>query len=766
MKPERLFSAERPIEKLADDQLSRSGFAIAMARTIAAWRDRESLVLAIYGPWGSGKSSLRNMILDALAQDKAKTIHLEFNPWEWSGQDKVLEGFFGELSAKLGASDQSKAAGKTALVMRMYGAMFSVAALITGALRPLIAGLFLVLGIVGIVPLFVTNTFFLRVLAVLGFASVIVSFLTWSSQLTDRLAAYLTAKSEVGKKSVADVKKELGILLKTLQNNLLVVIDDIDRLTPEGVRMVFQLVKVNADFSNVVYLLLFQREVVEKALSQGELDGAQFLDKVIQVGFDIPKLSAETLEETLQSAIGSVLEQSPANQQFDTSRWTTLFLSAIRPYFRTLRDVKRITNTLNFLFEMYKFGDTFDVNPIDLIALEVLRQFEPSVYHRLHEASTLVTGYRTFDAPKGEKKDVDALFTNARRSDYAREIVAELFPEVTRLLAESDSVIDPATSGVLLADLRVCHPDMFERYFKFSLGEEDLSEAEIASVLELAGRDRYELVSKLKDLHQRHLLPALLTRLRVDKPLIPPSRIDRFITALFDIEKELAAQPPKPGKANVSVEQRALFIIRSLLRRASERGTILHNAIKNTTGLYLPLLTFGAPKEQSERLVSEQVEEDLREESIRKIRDAALSGQLLSHFKLKDILYYWSTRGPVDEAPNWVASQLGSDTSLIALLRAFTESAGEMTGSHVVEFRYKFAIEAFARYADPASLEKRVLHLANSPNLNTNDVMVCRLFLRALPEWRQGKKEPGGPPDYSEWSTIADLSKDHTPEAM
>src|SRR5713101_1110357 len=117
------FSSERPIETLAEDQLGRKDFATAVAKVINQWRGRDSLVLAIYGPWGSGKSSLKNMILDALVAQNAKTVPLEFNPWEWSGQERVFEGFFGELSSKVGSSDKSKEAAKTAMVMRMYGSM-------------------------------------------------------------------------------------------------------------------------------------------------------------------------------------------------------------------------------------------------------------------------------------------------------------------------------------------------------------------------------------------------------------------------------------------------------------------------------------------------------------------------------------------------------------------------------------------------------------------------------------------------------------------
>src|SRR6202165_1578973 len=144
--PEHLFSSERPIETLADDQLGRTDFATAVAKVIAQWNGRDSLVLAIYGPWGSGKSSLKNMVLDALSKQNAKTVPLEFNPWEWSGQEKIFEGFFGELSAKLGSSDEGKNAAQTAAVMRMYAAMLAAAAFITRGFRAIVVILLFVLG--------------------------------------------------------------------------------------------------------------------------------------------------------------------------------------------------------------------------------------------------------------------------------------------------------------------------------------------------------------------------------------------------------------------------------------------------------------------------------------------------------------------------------------------------------------------------------------------------------------------------------------------
>jgi len=75
------ISADRPIIKRREDRLGRAAFADSMAAAIRNWHGKDSLVLALYGPWGSGKSSVKNMVLESLreSENDCPTI-VEFNP--------------------------------------------------------------------------------------------------------------------------------------------------------------------------------------------------------------------------------------------------------------------------------------------------------------------------------------------------------------------------------------------------------------------------------------------------------------------------------------------------------------------------------------------------------------------------------------------------------------------------------------------------------------------------------------------------------------
>jgi predicted KAP-like P-loop ATPase len=66
--PSQWLSADRPIETRQEDELDRRGFSETMADAVRGWSGRDSLVIALYGAWGNGKSSIKNMIVESLGQ--------------------------------------------------------------------------------------------------------------------------------------------------------------------------------------------------------------------------------------------------------------------------------------------------------------------------------------------------------------------------------------------------------------------------------------------------------------------------------------------------------------------------------------------------------------------------------------------------------------------------------------------------------------------------------------------------------------------------
>jgi len=100
--------------------------------------------------------------------------------------------------------------------------------------------------------------------------------------VAEKLAAWFQWKAKSPKPTLEAVRKELKEELEKLPAPIVVVIDDIDRLSKAEVRMVVQLVKANAEFPNLVYVLLFQKSIVASALGEITCEGGQeFLKKIV-----------------------------------------------------------------------------------------------------------------------------------------------------------------------------------------------------------------------------------------------------------------------------------------------------------------------------------------------------------------------------------------------------------------------------------------------------------------------------------------------------
>jgi predicted KAP-like P-loop ATPase len=59
------YSSDKPIVSKQQDVLGRARFAEQLARDLQGWNGKDSLVVALYGAWGSGKTSLKNIVLEA-----------------------------------------------------------------------------------------------------------------------------------------------------------------------------------------------------------------------------------------------------------------------------------------------------------------------------------------------------------------------------------------------------------------------------------------------------------------------------------------------------------------------------------------------------------------------------------------------------------------------------------------------------------------------------------------------------------------------------
>ena len=104
-------------------------------------------------------------------------------------------------------------------------------------------------------------------------------------------------------------KNQCKKYINDFKSKIIVILDDIDRLTNSEIAQVFTLVKSLADFDNFIYILSFDELIVTKALNSLNSEYKDdFIDKIINIPINIPKISESKIEELIRANIKPIYD--------------------------------------------------------------------------------------------------------------------------------------------------------------------------------------------------------------------------------------------------------------------------------------------------------------------------------------------------------------------------------------------------------------------------------------------------------------------------
>lgn len=664
------IGAEAPIRTASEDRLKRANFASRIAGVLSELSLREGRVFAIRGGWGFGKSSLKFLVTEQLKANKQADC-LDFNPWQWGEGDYITRALFGQMANCLGGKHSATALARAA-ALRRYGN------LLTGAGKPLKEfG-----GSGGIVSILLTNSSVIAIASAVGFE------LT-AAVLAATLAAVVIFVSIVGRamlyfgrdrsnESLDKVREELEARLKKLERPLVVFVDDIDRLEPEQIRLILRQVKANANLPNIVFVLIFQPNIVERALDQiADGDGRSFLEKIVQVNFDLPAVSASVVHNHFYEDL-SVLAGAYATEEngFTQVRWANISIGCIQPLVRNMRDARRLLSSIAVHLPLHVVDDVFEVNIIDFFLLEAIRVFVPSLYEVLfHE--------RDFWLREGPSLQSDRIEAQAEGDKHLalvpeqiREVVLdalkELFPSLIRVYG--GTTYSTGSKQSWLTEKRVCTLRYFPRYFELQTAIGEMSERRFMDFLD-ATETPDRLSNAIAMAEDDGLLPSLTSRLSESVSRLPVENATVLLPGLFEI-----AQRVRNTAADTfhSPYMAAWTVTNLFLKRipSNVRGELALAALRRTKGLsigsMLIHLSDPAAREANSggsvdlALESSTVEE-MKAIWLELMRDRAANDALLIEDpSVIGLLYRWRDyTGAFNEPREWVEKAIRDDQGFV-----------------------------------------------------------------------------------------------------
>jgi len=707
------LSSDRPLSNPSDDLFNHSSFARALAEAVHRHKATDGIVLALFGPWGSGKSTVLAYVQHYLEKypEAERPVVVPFNPWWFSGQESLAKAFLGQLQAVLPEKFEGfKAIGdKISELSDAIGGVVDVVGTATGQ--------------------------------------------WWLGRIFGA-GAKLTARKP---KDVPALKASLSKLLLKQAKRVLVVVDDIDRLTPEEVRQLFTVIKALADFPYVTYLLAFDREVASAAISeQTGLPGERYLEKIIQVPFELPRVDRETLRQALFGKLDAVMAGTPEGR-FDQTYWTNIFFDGLDPLFQVPRDVVRLTNSLSVTYPAV----VGEVNPVDFIAVECLRVFLPAVYDAVRAAPDHFTGY---NAPASKHEtDVALAFHNAwlaKVQESLREstkaLIQRLFPRLESVWSNMHYTGDSALEW--RRQLRVCSPTVFPAYFRLSLPAGAVSRAEVDALLALvnnshafaaalrqaARQKRPNGVSKARDLLERFMdhVPDDVTA----------ASVESVIRALMMVGDELVIpSDAMPGEFDFGNESRVARIAYHLLKKCdpAARLPLLTDALETGNALRCSAYLFNnigkAAQGGGASLVSEAEGEELKLVWLRKIRQASGAPEFIDHPAIGYLLSCWGHWGGDAEPAAWWARATESDNGLLKLIASHqTTTTSNKCGDHAMRVQIRVNPDNLASYADVQAMAERVSTLMVQGKVDEQWKAAAEQFVCECEMLKQGRN-PNAP---------------------
>jgi predicted KAP-like P-loop ATPase len=99
MNSNELILTDTPLQNPEDDRLGFAPFAKNLANTICKVKSKGCLVFALYGTWGSGKTTCLNFTSQYIKErpEAQQPIIIRFSPWWFSGHGNLLQQFFREF---------------------------------------------------------------------------------------------------------------------------------------------------------------------------------------------------------------------------------------------------------------------------------------------------------------------------------------------------------------------------------------------------------------------------------------------------------------------------------------------------------------------------------------------------------------------------------------------------------------------------------------------------------------------------------------------
>ncbi|MBN1955426.1 MAG: SUMF1/EgtB/PvdO family nonheme iron enzyme [Anaerolineae bacterium] len=368
----------RPLAILSDrpadqDRLGFGPYAKTLTDIVTNPNTDTPLTIGVFGGWGRGKTSLMQMVLRRLqaAQGEAFPVRTAwFNAWLYSREQALWRALVSSVLEAVRQFPTLDAPARQNL-QRLESRLYSVALPAGGQLT---VGPGTIPGLEGAsLPALVGLELLRRQAERRGDDA-----RGWQQLVADvETSEALAHRDQIV--ALDHFRREFEAISAryiTPHGRLVIFIDDLDRCLPDKAVEVLEALKLFLDVPGCVFVLGVDSAVIEEGVRvryseyKIEIEGSLYLEKIIQIPFNLPPIPPAAVKQYVREVTGNLLPDQ---------RCETVFSVGLEP------NPRRIKRTLNIFLLLWQLAQNREdlcqaIMPVRLAKMVIIQQYYPGLF--------------------------------------------------------------------------------------------------------------------------------------------------------------------------------------------------------------------------------------------------------------------------------------------------------------------------------------------------------------------------------------------------
>lgn len=728
-----MFNDDVPVEDLKYDILGRTRFVKNVTKSLINWDKNEPLVISICGTWGSGKTSVLNMLKQAIKEDKTKkyayTI-INFNPWSYSNKDNILNNFLDEFALKVKGENKNTLYKEIIKYKKRLSFIPDI-----NQMNSIIDNIILIT-LMSLNNIFINEKNSKIIFFIILFIYITTKIILPIIQI--RFSRRFKIKSiefDLLEKSPTEIKNRISEEINKSNNKYIIIIDDIDRLDKEEIQKLFKMVRNNIDFPNTFFLLAYDRDIVAKSLCVQEgVHGDKYLNKIIQVDFCLPEIQKNLLDQyflnSFESSLKSLILVTKQLENGKLLKRQDILINGICPFIKNIRDSKRLVNNFEYYLNMSNNEGVLELNPIDLLGLETIRLFEFEYYNFIKDNESLFLGapIDSYGENK-ENKETHELFYNSLNKipiNSKMELI-QLLKMLFPCIRKTTSLVPYYNDNSDNRELRISNYLFFKSYFNFVPGGNDNIVCEFDFMKLLTLKNSYDsLIKYIEFLKKDNKFDSLISKLQDDSninDLYDESNLEIIILAFFNSLSYIKSEEYKTHFLQPTIYIKMFNLIYNLFIRTTDsykNYSIMQNIINRSDSIYY--LSYFIAEIESKTDLNEIFTinqlSDLKKHMVKKIDE--YSDFLLDDNTINFILLKWKVWGASNKYFKFIEAIKTKDDLFVKFIGHYSLTAESyifVTSINTIKERY-FDYKNIEEHIPLSFIDKKIKKIYILPKYN------------------------------------------------